>query len=589
MKKLYVFLVALLSIFTSMAQNVGIGTPTPNASALLDVSATDKGLLIPRMSKTQRTAIAAPANGLLVFQNAPDSIGLYYYNSGSWIWLQNASGAGSGWSTTGNAGTDTSVNFIGTTELKPLAFRVNNKKAGLISSDNTALGYYALNNAKNTAFWNTAIGYNTLANIENGAYNTALGFTAMQEFLNGSSNTGIGLAALKGLKNGNNNIGIGAQSSGITKGSNNIVFSNGNAVGLNTTDSLIDNVIIGNHPGNPFYLYSNKNVLVGTHAGGNLVYGGTLVAVGDSAAASNSTGFSNVALGAKALAKNTSKSNLVAVGDSALYNNGIGAGVLQAVGNTAVGSKSLFGNTTGSYNTSLGLGTLNNHAYGDDNTAVGASALAIGSSGTSTTAVGKSALQYDNGTNNVALGAYSMFYHQTGNDNVAIGYSALFNNINGNGNIAIGGSAALNEIGSNKLYIENSNADKNNALIYGDFAADSLNLNAKVNIRDYIRLGTQASGAPAIKMKKILIPVGPAVDGLQSYPMGSGITDAKVIGVQIFVTYAAPWKIPASYRDAAGFEFNYQVQANNIVIINKAGNSANIGAKPFTVLITYEE
>lgn len=574
-----------------MGQNVGIGTPTPNASALLDVSATDKGLLIPCMSKTQRTAIAAPANGLLVFQNAPDSMGFYYYNSGSWIWLQNASGAGSGWSTTGNAGTDTSVNFIGTTELKPLAFRVNNKKAGLISLDNTALGYYALNNAKNTAFWNTAIGYNTLANIENGAYNTALGFTAMQEFLNGNSNTGIGLAALKGLKNGNNNIGIGAQSSGITKGSNNIVFSNGNAVGLNTTDSLIDNVIIGNHPGNPFYLYSNKNVLVGTHAGGNLIYGGTLVAVGDSAAASNSTGFSNVAIGAKALAKNTSKSNLVAVGDSALFNNGSGATTAsQAVGNTAVGSKSLFGNTTGSYNTSLGLGTLNYHAYGDDNTAVGASALAIGSSGTSTTAVGKSALQYDNGTNNVALGAYSMFYHQTGNDNVAIGYSALFNNINGNGNIAIGGSAALNEIGSNKLYIENSNADKNNALIYGDFAADSLNLNAKVNIRDYIRLGTQASGAPAIKMKKIIIPAGPAVDGSGNYPFGGGITDSKILGIEVLMKYdASTSRIPPSYRDAAGYEYNIQVQFNGVTIINKPGNSANIGSKPITVLITYEE
>jgi hypothetical protein len=105
----------------------------------------------------------------------------------------------------------------------------------------------------------------------------------------------------------------------------------------------------------------------------------------------------------------------------------------------------------------------------------------------------------------------------------------------------------------------------------------------------YTRLGAVADGTPKIKMKKLFIPVGPAVDGVQSYPMGSGITDAKVIGVQIFVTYASPWKIPASYRDAVGYEFNYQVQSNNIVIINKAGNSVNIGGKPFTVLITYEE
>jgi hypothetical protein len=105
----------------------------------------------------------------------------------------------------------------------------------------------------------------------------------------------------------------------------------------------------------------------------------------------------------------------------------------------------------------------------------------------------------------------------------------------------------------------------------------------------FTRLGSVANGAPKIKMKKLIIPVGPAVDGFDSYPMGSGITDAKVIGVQIFVTYASPWKIPASYRDATGYEFNYQVQSNNIVIINKSGNSVNIGGKPFTVLITYEE
>ena len=39
----------------------------PEASAQLDVSATDKGMLVPRMTSAQRTAIASPATGLLVF------------------------------------------------------------------------------------------------------------------------------------------------------------------------------------------------------------------------------------------------------------------------------------------------------------------------------------------------------------------------------------------------------------------------------------------------------------------------------------------------------------------------------------------
>ena len=47
---------------------IGIGTNTPNASAMLDISSTSKGFLTPRMSLFQRQAISSPANGLMVFQ-----------------------------------------------------------------------------------------------------------------------------------------------------------------------------------------------------------------------------------------------------------------------------------------------------------------------------------------------------------------------------------------------------------------------------------------------------------------------------------------------------------------------------------------
>jgi len=67
------------------AGNVGIGTTMPVAPALLEVRSTTKGVLIPRMTKAQRDAIAvsAGANGLLIFQtnSAP---GFYYYNNG-WV------------------------------------------------------------------------------------------------------------------------------------------------------------------------------------------------------------------------------------------------------------------------------------------------------------------------------------------------------------------------------------------------------------------------------------------------------------------------------------------------------------------------
>lgn len=51
----------------AQSNSVGIGTLTPAPSALLDVNAADKGILVPRMTTTQRVAIASPANSLLVF------------------------------------------------------------------------------------------------------------------------------------------------------------------------------------------------------------------------------------------------------------------------------------------------------------------------------------------------------------------------------------------------------------------------------------------------------------------------------------------------------------------------------------------
>ncbi len=60
--------------------NVGIGG-TPNASAKLDISATNKGILIPRITQANRPA--SPADGLMIYQtdNTP---GFYYYGGGSW-------------------------------------------------------------------------------------------------------------------------------------------------------------------------------------------------------------------------------------------------------------------------------------------------------------------------------------------------------------------------------------------------------------------------------------------------------------------------------------------------------------------------
>ena len=68
----------LISTISFAHNNVGIGTTTPDASAVLDLSANDKGILIPRLTSAQRVAIANPANGLMVFDTDVDCF--HYYS-----------------------------------------------------------------------------------------------------------------------------------------------------------------------------------------------------------------------------------------------------------------------------------------------------------------------------------------------------------------------------------------------------------------------------------------------------------------------------------------------------------------------------
>lgn len=85
--KLITPILILTCIFsTAYSQNnVGIGTTTPHPSALLHVDGSDKGMLIPRLTTAQRNSIAAPANGLMVYDT--DLSCVFFYNSISTAWV----------------------------------------------------------------------------------------------------------------------------------------------------------------------------------------------------------------------------------------------------------------------------------------------------------------------------------------------------------------------------------------------------------------------------------------------------------------------------------------------------------------------
>lgn len=75
----------LLCVFNSQAQ-VGIGTATPDASSMLDVSSTTTGFLTPRMTTTERNAIASPADGLIVYDVTLKSF--FHYNTTTSTWVR---------------------------------------------------------------------------------------------------------------------------------------------------------------------------------------------------------------------------------------------------------------------------------------------------------------------------------------------------------------------------------------------------------------------------------------------------------------------------------------------------------------------
>ncbi len=74
----------LMLLFCSPASaQVGIGTTNPNPSAALEVTATTKGLLVPRYATTAISNITSPAKGLMVYDSTKN--GFYVYSGSAWI------------------------------------------------------------------------------------------------------------------------------------------------------------------------------------------------------------------------------------------------------------------------------------------------------------------------------------------------------------------------------------------------------------------------------------------------------------------------------------------------------------------------
>ncbi|GGD08162.1 hypothetical protein [Hyunsoonleella pacifica] len=87
MKRSTILLAVFLFLISIKIQSqIGIGNTNPDPTAILDITSTTQGVLTPRMTTTQRNAIASPAEGLLVF-DTDDSV-FYFYDSTGWLPLE---------------------------------------------------------------------------------------------------------------------------------------------------------------------------------------------------------------------------------------------------------------------------------------------------------------------------------------------------------------------------------------------------------------------------------------------------------------------------------------------------------------------
>ena len=78
------------NIYPSSADaHIGINNQSPDASAALDIASTTSGVLIPRMTETQRDAITSPATGLMIYQT-DNTTGFYYYDGSNWATVTGA-------------------------------------------------------------------------------------------------------------------------------------------------------------------------------------------------------------------------------------------------------------------------------------------------------------------------------------------------------------------------------------------------------------------------------------------------------------------------------------------------------------------
>ncbi|MCX2576140.1 beta strand repeat-containing protein, partial [Pedobacter sandarakinus] len=209
------------------------------------------------------------------------------------------------WQLTGNAGTDETVNFLGTTDDQRLIFKVDNKYAGLVDRTITgayftAFGYQAGESQITTMLaglggygsHNTVYGYQA-GKSNMGVSNAFVGAVAGMNNTSGSDNAFFGAAAGSSNTTGQANIFVGA-SAGISNTTGNRNVAIGYISGLlNVTG--IDNVFLGSNAGRAST--GSNNTFLGSFTADQLTSGNSNIFIGAYTGANATTGDNNILMG----------------------------------------------------------------------------------------------------------------------------------------------------------------------------------------------------------------------------------------------------------------------------------------------------
>ena len=569
MKKLFYTLILLFFAAVSKAQSVGIGTTTPDPSALLHLQSSTKGFLVPAMATTDREAIASPAAGLLVYDYTSKSFWLFT----SAAWHELVTDATSLWSRNGvDIYNNSNRVGIGTTLPNANAqLEIKGTNKGLLIPRGNAATRTALNS------------------------NTAKGLLVCDT----TTNT-IWIHNGNGLASGWQSLSVGTnywQQAGAAGNE----IQNSNAGGfwsanptVVTTDPASFTTPVSGAGTRMMWLPAKSAFRVGTLKD-NI---STPLDNEGNAWDTDSIGLYSFAAGnnAKALGYNS-----ISMG---FQTNAIG-GASMAFGtySAAEGSGAV---TIGGGNLSRG-----NEAFclGKYNEAVAEGAFAIGSynraKGINSTAIGEQNIA--NGVNSIALGQYTRTngYASTGfgREAIATGTYSMAGNYatSASGDVAssfgrftVARSFASLAIGQYNDSIASSNTGSwvttDPLFILGNGSSTNSRSNALVvykngntDINGYTQLGEVA---PAIKIKKLTVNT-PSVQGAFNF-VAHGLTQSKIISITGLATIPGGFQIIPG-QEQAGYKYTVNSDNGNIAVGTVVGSSGSILNMPVTIVITYEE